>query len=535
MGTWRWGKQYWSFHPWRFIPKRCRVSTHRVFYLRSVWSYWGVDISAATPVQNISGTVTPRQPGFDSTLLNNTSAEFPWNGWNAAPNNTLGAIEWNTPWSMMVQVDRLNWNRTGTLVLASKGDLASGSSWSLYLQMTANTVSGANGQVSQLCFARKGSSTSFLTGGGPLNMGICTSSVIEAMPNGFNYNIIVTDSGTGASGLFGTTSPLDIYVNGLDKTTGLPETPFTASFQNGFGDVAITVSGGTGYANSTAFTSSGGGANCHVTGAMTASGGVPNGINLAGNSMNYGCTSVPTITLTSPTGTGVTITVTLGGSSMNSTSYPLMVPGYMSGGTYYGIAGATSTQTPTYIDEFAIFPGVLNLTQINDLFYWTKFYQSLLYPAPTSSVAAQAVIMDGSGCGGDPSAAYQVIVTMAAHHLGLINLLGMVNSDSSGLAAAWGRQMLDQAGLSNVPLSQPITTLYQDNSNCPDTTLAVYNASTSTNASTYESSTTMYRQIFAANPTVPIDIMIGQSFYCLRGFSGKPGRQHFIAHRPANE
>jgi hypothetical protein len=30
------------------------------------------------------------------------------------------------PWSMMVQVDRLNWNRTGTLVLASKGDLVNG-------------------------------------------------------------------------------------------------------------------------------------------------------------------------------------------------------------------------------------------------------------------------------------------------------------------------------------------------------------------------------------------------------------------------
>ena len=63
---------------------------------------------------------------------------------------------------------------------------------------------------------------------------------------------------------------------------------------------------------------------------------------------------------------------------MNSTSYPLMVPGYVSGGAYYGVAGATGTQTPTYIDEFAVFPFDLNLTQINDLFYWTKFYQGLI-------------------------------------------------------------------------------------------------------------------------------------------------------------
>ncbi len=31
-------------------------------------------------------------------------------------------MEWNTPWTMMLQVNKLNWDHTGKLVLASKGD-----------------------------------------------------------------------------------------------------------------------------------------------------------------------------------------------------------------------------------------------------------------------------------------------------------------------------------------------------------------------------------------------------------------------------
>ena len=173
-----------------------------------------------------SGTVIPRQPGFDSTLANNTSAEFPWNGWNAAPNNTLeSAMEWNTPWSMMVQVDNLQWNRTGTLVLASKGDLATNSYWELYLHMQATTLGDTGVQLSQLCFSRRSvaSAPNIYTS---VSNGICTSdNGLDIMPNGFNYNIIVTDSGTGASGLYSTTSALDIYVNGIDKTSAVAANP----------------------------------------------------------------------------------------------------------------------------------------------------------------------------------------------------------------------------------------------------------------------------------------------------------------------
>ena len=461
-----------------------------------------------------SGTVTPRQPGFDSTLLNNTSAEFPWNGWSAAPNNTLGAIEWNTPWSMMVQVDRLNWNRTGTLVLASKGDLASGSSWALYLQMTANAMPGANGQVSQLCFSRTSPASGSAVYGVAAN-GICTSSTLEAMPNGFNYNIIVTNSGTGASGLYSTTSALDIYINGLDKTTNLPETPFTGSYQYGFGDVSVTYSGGTGYANTTAFTSSGGGANCNVAGTMDATGGVPNqSYPTVSYTFDYGCTSVPTITLTAPTGTGVTLTPTLAGTTMNSTSYPLMVPGYVSNGAYYGIAGATSNQTPTYIDEFAIFPTSLNQTQINDIFYWTKFYQTLANIRPANP---PVVLYDTDGCT-DIANADGLEFAIVMHQLGLLKIEGVITSnlgnghDIYDISGPLFRQMLDQAGLANIPVgvTYPGSGSY-DSTWCTGSNLNAYNASTLQTSAGFPASTVVARTVLANNPTTPVIIYNGSA------------------------
>ena len=454
-----------------------------------------------------SGTVTPRQPGFDSTLANNTSAEFPWNGWNAAPNNTLGAIEWNTPWSMMVQVDRLNWNRTGTLVLASKGDLVTGNWWELYLQMAATTLGDTGVQLSQLCFSRHSSATAPNIYSSVSN-GICTSANgLDVMPNGFNYNIIVTDSGTGASGMYSTTSALDIYVNGLEKTTGIPQIPFTGSYQYGFGAVGIAYSGGTGYANSTAFTSSGGGTNCNVAGTLLASGGVPYGISFT---TDYGCTSVPTITLTSPTGTGVTLTPSLDGTSMNSTSSSLMVPGYVSGGTAYGVAGATSTQTPTYIDEFSVFPFDLNPIQINDLFYWTRFYQIV---ANTQSANRPAVLLATDGCSdiGNPTMTQFVILL---HALGIINLEGVISAGNSWVdaydsSASFWRQMLDQAGLSNVPVGNLYTGTDANLNWCQTANLNTYNASTPQTSAGFPSSASVARTVMAENPTTPVIIYNG--------------------------
>jgi hypothetical protein len=138
------------------------------------------------------------------------------------------------------------------------------------------------------------------------------------------------------------------------------------------GGVTVSYSGGTGYANSTPFTSTGGGTYCHVTGIMTASGGVPNGIEtswgasfpptLTYNGLGYGCTSAPTIVLTAPTGTGVTLTA----------SNPL-IP------TCYGTAGC--------VDQYVLWPNTYSVqssgTTTAPVFAW--FENSLMDP-PTNGV-----------------------------------------------------------------------------------------------------------------------------------------------------
>ena len=272
-------------------------------------------------------------------------------------------------------------------------------------------------------------------------------------------------------------------------------------------DVVLYSGGGTGYANSAAFTSSGGGANCNVTGTLYASGGDPNSI--IPNGFNYGCTSAPTLTLTSPTGTGTTLTATVG-TSMNSTSYPLMVPGYVSGGAYYGIAGPTSTQTPTYIDEFAVFPFVLNPTQINDLFYWTKFYQTV---ANTRSANRPVVLLVTDGCAdiGNPAMTQYVIVL---HALGIIKLEGVVAAgwswmDNYDSSASFWRQMLDQAGLANVPVGNLYSGTDASVNWCQTANLNIYNASTPQASTGFPSSTSVVRTVMAKNPTTPVIIYNG--------------------------
>jgi hypothetical protein len=460
------------------------------------------------------GLVTPSQAGFDKTTPSNTSAEFVWNAWNAAPNATLADIEWDIPWTMMIQIDRLNWNRTGTLVLASKGDISSPTSnwWKLTLGMVW-------GNFSQLCFTRNGE--------GPKSAqdGICTAPVgvdpigVDAMPNGFNYNIVIEDAGTG--------SAPSMYINGLQVGPNLqiPGGPFSNSYADGFGFVNVSVSGGTGYADSTAFTSTGGGPNCNVTGFMWASSGVPyNGNWTPTGANNYGCTSTPTIVLTSPTGTGATITTTLAGVSMNSTKYPLMVPGYVSNGTYYGVAGTNNAAPPVFIDEFAIFPGNLGFPDVTALFYETKFYQGELYTTTTPPL----VIFGSTACGPDLSGDMTLAMTIGAAKAGIIQLVGTDDDDGNPNgynSVGWWRQMLDQAGFDTVPVSVGPDSLTANIGGCPAANITAYDPSTPQNPSSYESSVTMYRTVFAAHPTTAIDVLLTQT---------SNGYEAFVSSQPDN-
>jgi hypothetical protein len=241
------------------------------------------------------------------------------------------------------------------------------------------------------------------------------------MPNGFNYDIVVEDNGTGNVGAQGSgvSSALSIFINGLGQSS-IPEVPFSSSYSTGFGYVNLSVTG-------TSFTSAGGGPNCSVTGIMLSQAGVPNTIWSPTGSNNSGCTSLPEIALSSPTGSGAEITATLGGTSMNSTTSPLMVPGYVSAGEYLGIAGNTPTQTPTTIDEFAIFSGNLNEAQISNIFSQTKFYQLLLRP---SQASVPVLIFDNDGCN-DLDNEFALQMAVALHQQGSIDLEGAVSEDGS--------------------------------------------------------------------------------------------------------
>jgi hypothetical protein len=451
-----------------------------------------------------SGTVIPRQTGFDLTQPGNTSAAFPYNGWNAAPNNTIGAIEWNAPWSMVLHIDRLNWNRTGTMVLASKGDSSSNANswWKLTLAMDATY-----GNDSTLCFARNSPGPVWTSGAGAgANDGICTLNSWDALPNGQNYDIVITDNGTGAAG-YANSGPksLSMSINGLFS----PSTTFSNTYGSGFGYAVVNVSGGTGYANSTSFTSTGGGVNCTVTGTMAASGGVPTANGLS--AINNGCTSAPTIVLTSPTGTGAVFTTSASGTLMNSATLPLMAPGAVKAGVYNGIDQSDNTQTSTYVDEFAIFPGVINGTASVGMYTQTKFYQTILGPPPAIK---KNIIIDEDGCG-DIDDAMVIAMAIRYHLLGYANLLGIV-SESGGTDAAMFRQMLDQAGLNNVPMS--VSSGATGSGFCSAADITAYNASTPQTVAAYPLAAPMYRKIFAANPTTPVYVLLGGPFTGMSDF-----------------
>jgi hypothetical protein len=184
-----------------------------------------------------------------------------------------------------------------------------------------------------------------------------------------------------------------------------------------------------------------------------------------------------------------------------------MAPGYVAGGTTYGIAGSNTTQNTTYVDEVAVFSGNVNPSTI---FYQTKFYQQMLPARNPVGPAPQAVILDNYGCGTDISGDFALALAVAAHLNGLIKLEGVVDNDYGATgqnSIAYYRQVLDQAGLAHVPVtvgtgSYVLTT----NTNCPPSTLNTYNASTPQSYTSYGDASVMYRTILAANPTTPVVI-----------------------------
>jgi hypothetical protein len=515
-------------------------------------------------IPSSAGTILAGQAGFDNTQPNNTAAAFSYNAYSYAPNDTLGDFDWSQPASILFHVDRLNWARSGTKVLLSKGNTNGNSHpfWQLYVTM--------NGAYANFCVEFNGS-------GGIATPNIeqeitCTAAAVDE-PNGYNYDIVVTNDGTGQPN----TNGLQLYVNGLSSGnryinaggsyafggvtvavggsgTGYANTtPFNAvgggtnctvygtlnassgvptttslTFTKNFGCTSlptialvpyvVTLSGsGTGYASSTAFTSTGGGTGCSITGTMTSSGGVPASVSIATDT--NGCTSAPTIVLTAPTGTGavltaaaptgtgVTLTPAMFGASMSSAATaPMYVSGYWNGTAGNGSSTLT-TDPPVLIDEVAVFPAMLTQMQIQSMFYQTKFYQMLLKAIPATPYK---LIFDNDGCA-DADNLYALAVTIGAQRIGYISLAGVVDTASSGVSTAMYRQMLDQAGLAHIPVSVP-SQFGVSGALCTTANANTYNAATPQVTTAYPTASSMYRTIFAANPTTPVYIMLAGSF-----------------------
>ena len=464
----------------------------------------------------VSGSVpgsagTPLQPGFDSTNNTNYSASFPYNAWNTAPNNTIGStMEWNTPWTMLLHVDRFNWDGSGTkLILASKGDLNSlginNNSWQLYVQQN-----GGDGYASQLCFTRNGVAPyTSATGIFVANQRWCSPTVIDAMPNGFNYDIVVEDNGSGAS------TALSMWINGVAQ-------PLLGNVSGeGFGGITIAITnGGTGYTSAPTIGSTGGGTSCTVAGTTTT---VASGAITSLTVHASGCTSAPTITTTGGAGSGAVLTATAYPMTMNSPAQPLMVPGSVNASVYYGAGGTDTSANPVYVDEFAEFPGNLNFGQITNIFYETKFYQGLVFPGLTAN--PPLVIFNSYGCGPDFSGDQTMAMLIGAHQAGLIRLIGIDDDDASAYgfnSAGWFRQMLDQAGLADVPVSVGTNQYGPNFGGCPAANLTASNANTDQNPADYQSPATMFRTLFAKYSTTPIYVLMSQTATGYNNFQLSP-------------
>jgi hypothetical protein len=447
--------------------------------------------SAGGAVFSTAGTIHPGQPGFDNTLPENMSAAFTAGSYLAATDPKTGDFEWSQPFSMVFHIDDLQYPQEGNMYLVSKGDV--GGYHARWYELVLELTQG----VAQLCFGVSGA------GGivAPYDVSefVCSAAGTTAIPNGYNYDIVVSNDGTGSP------SALQLYVNGVNdgivRGTNGPR----------FGSVVAALNGtGMGYADSTPFSSVGGGKNCTVAGTMAAAGGVPTGITYT---ENWGCTSTPVLNLTAPTGTGTTLGAALYGATMSTgETNSLIVGGAEVRGSMQGMGGADTSTPPQRIDEFAMFTRVLSAYTIGTLYWETKFYQGLLDEAPA---VPKKIIFDNDGCA-DTDNLYALALVLGADRMGRVSLEGVVDTDGNGVSTAMYRQMLDQAGLKGVPVSVPSQFGVASGGICLAANINAYDAATgSTTAqltSAYESAAAMYRTILAANPTTAVSIILGGSF-----------------------
>lgn len=204
------------------------------------------------------------------------------------------------------------------------------------------------------------------------------------------YYLAGTPQNTGGVALFSRTSKDPYYLfttvyndNRPGWDTANMVQAVTSRFVSG---IMVATSGGTGYATWTGISASGGGSGCAsgLIGYMHATGGVPDDIQtLSGQSINaasfsvysglgYNCTSLPTLSLVAPTGSGVTLTRYL-----NSFCVILTDTGIVSGSSTFTM----NDQSSCAANQYSINPAP-TAAVITDMPIFSYFTTNLIAPPP---------------------------------------------------------------------------------------------------------------------------------------------------------
>jgi hypothetical protein len=389
------------------------------------------------------GAIAYRQT---SPIPGRKAAAFSPDAAASAPKSSLGSFEWTQPFTITAEVSAIvAQGGYSEWLIAGKGNPATmgrniwpGDPNAQGIFFYLNALMGEAGEPQACLMLAAGHSL-----GTPSTTVACGD--VVNLGDGQPHQITATYDGSGMA------SGIGIVEDGIPVGSAYIGSNIAAPGEWGvirgttgidLGAVSLALSGGSGYAASTPFISSGGGSNCTVTGNMLAVAGVPSGVTYATNGY---CTSAPSIALVGATGSGVTLAVALLNTSIVSDD-PWYLNGDAAGVMASFMPDAPGTRT---VYDFAIIPGVTPPSMAQDLALYSNAAQTGL-----AGVCANRpnviVVNDGDG---DWDNWGLVAAAVAAHRLGCINLVG-VEDNQGGTSASWYRQALDQAGLAHVPVAQ---------------------------------------------------------------------------------
>jgi hypothetical protein len=168
-----------------------------------------------------------------------------------------------------------------------------------------------------------------------------------------------------------------------------------------------------------------------------------------------------------------------------------------------------TTQAAVDVDEVAIFPVALTPAQVTNLYYWTQLYQGIVGAPPA---APPLLFIDEDSNDADNQFMISAAIGMDVRNY--LRLQGLIESDGDQICQQMWRQMLNQAGLNHIPLGTSASSA--TTSTCFTSDINTYNASTPIPA--FNSSTAIYRKVFAANPTRKIDVILAGYFTGMAAF-----------------